>query len=44
MDLQTHFYNLTSGQINLTDLVYFFSLIAIGLFTGSMAVETRRWR
>lgn len=44
MDLQTHFYNLTSGQINLTDLVYFFSLIAIGLFTGSIAVETRRWR
>lgn len=45
LDMQSHFYNsLGMGKINLTDLSYFFSLIAVGLFTGTMAVETRRWR
>jgi ABC-2 type transport system permease protein len=45
LDMQSHFYNsLGAGKINVTDLVYFFSLIAVGLFTGTMAVETRRWR
>lgn len=45
LDMQSRFYNsLGSGMINVTDLVYFFSLIAIGLFTGTLAVETRRWR
>jgi ABC-2 type transport system permease protein len=45
LDMQSHFYNsLGAGKINLTDLAYFFSLIAVGLFTGTMAVETRRWR
>lgn len=45
LDMQSHFYNsLGTGKINVTDLVYFFSLIAVGLFTGTMAVETRRWR
>ena len=32
------------GTINLSDLIYFFSLIAVGLFTGTMALESRRWR
>jgi hypothetical protein len=44
LDLQSHFYSLGSGKILLSDMVYFLSLIAIGLFTGTMAVETRRWR
>jgi ABC-2 type transport system permease protein len=45
LDMQSHFYNsLGAGKINVTDLVYFFSLIAVGLFTGTTAVETRRWR
>ncbi len=44
LDLQTHFYNLGDGSIYLADVVYFLSLIAVGLFTGTMAVETRRWR
>ena len=45
LDMQSHFYNsLGAGKINLTDLVYFFSLISVGLFTGTLAVETRRWR
>ncbi len=45
LDMQSHYYNsLGAGKINVTDLAYFFSLIAVGLFTGTMAVETRRWR
>lgn len=44
LDLQSHFYSLGGGSIVLSDVIYFLSLIAIGLFTGTMAVETRRWR
>jgi ABC-2 type transport system permease protein len=44
MDLQTHFYSLGAGKIILSDIIYFLSLTAVGLFTGTMAVETRRWR
>jgi ABC-2 type transport system permease protein len=45
LDLKTHFYGaLDSGIINLSDIVYYVSLIALGLFTGSAAVEMRRWR
>ena len=45
LDMKTHFYGaLDSGIINLSDLVYYISLIALGLFTGTAAVETRRWR
>jgi ABC-2 type transport system permease protein len=35
---------LNAGVLKLSDFVYFFSLIAIGLFSGTMAIETRRWR
>lgn len=45
LDLKTHFYGaLDSGIINLSDIVYYISLIALGLFAGSAAVEMRRWR
>lgn len=45
LDMKTHFYNaLNVGSIKLADLVYFLSLIALGLFIGTTAVETRRWR
>lgn len=45
LDLKTHFYGaLDSGVINLSSLVYYVSLIALGLFTGTTAVEMRRWR
>lgn len=37
-------YSFNSGSINLNDLTYFLSLIATGLFTGTMALESRRWR
>jgi hypothetical protein len=42
--MQTHFYDAFNvGNINLTDIVYFLSLIALGLFIGTTAVEVRRW-
>lgn len=45
LDMKTHFYDaLNLGSIKLADLVYFFSLIALGLFMGTTAIETRRWR
>ncbi len=43
--INSHFDStLNTGTIYVADLVYFFSLIAVGLFTGTMAIETRRWR
>lgn len=45
LDMKTHFYDaLNVGSIRLSNLIYFFSLIALGLFMGTTAVETRRWR
>ena len=45
LNMSAHFTDaLNSGSIKLSDLVYFFSLIALGLFTGTTAVEVRRWR
>jgi ABC-2 type transport system permease protein len=44
LDMKAHFYDsLNKGVINLSDLVYFLSLAALGLFAGSTAVEMRRW-
>ncbi|MBK9927176.1 MAG: ABC transporter permease subunit [Anaerolineales bacterium] len=45
LDMKTHFYGaLDSGIINLSDIVYYVSLIALGIFTGTAAVEMRRWK
>lgn len=45
LSMQSHFYDsLSRGVINLSDIVYYLSLIALGLFTGTVAVEMRRWR
>jgi len=45
LDLKAHFYGaLDAGKVNLSDLVYYISLIALGIFTGTAAVETRRWK
>lgn len=44
LDMKAHFYDtMNQGVINLSDLAYFVSLIALGLFAGSTAVEARRW-
>jgi ABC-2 type transport system permease protein len=43
--MNSHFGStLNAGSINLSDLVYFISLIALGLFTGTVAIEVRRWK
>ncbi len=45
LSFNTHFFNsMNRGTINLGDIVYFLSLTALGLFTGSTAIEIRRWR
>ena len=45
IDMKAHFYGvLDAGKLVLTDIVYYISLIALGLFTGSAAVEVRRWK
>ena len=44
INLSSHFDAFNSGRIALSDLVYFLSLIVLGLFTGTTAVEIRRWR
>jgi ABC-2 type transport system permease protein len=43
--LSTHFsQSMNNGTVNLGDIVYYLSLIALGLFAGTTAVEARRWR
>ncbi len=45
LSMQTHYYdNMVRGDLFLSDIIYFLSLIALGLFTGTVAVEMRRWR
>jgi ABC-2 type transport system permease protein len=39
----SHLESLYSGKISLADLAYFLSLTGLGLFTGTIAIETRRW-
>lgn len=45
LSLNTHFFEtMNRGTINPGDIVYFLSLIALGLFVGTTAIEIRRWR
>ena len=45
LSLNTHFFDsMNRGTINIGDIVYFLSLTAVGLFTGTTAIEIRRWR
>lgn len=45
LNMSSHFTDaFNTGSIKLTDIIYFVSLIALGLFTGTTAVEVRRWR
>ncbi len=39
-----HFNNFYQGVIDLKDVVYYLSVTALGLFAGSMFVQSRRWR
>jgi ABC-2 type transport system permease protein len=42
--LSTRFNNMMGGTLSLSDIVYHLSLTALGLFVGSVVIETRRWR
>jgi ABC-2 type transport system permease protein len=45
LDMSEHFYStFYRGIIELKDIIYFLSVIALALFLGSVSVETRRWR
>lgn len=45
LSMTEHIYNtFMRGIIDLKDIVYFLSIIALALFIGSVSVETRRWR
>ncbi len=45
LDITEHFYNtFYTGIIDLSDIIYYLSLTALGLFLGSVFVESRRWR
>ena len=45
LNMSTHFNNaFNAGNIKLSDIVYYISLIALGLFMGTTAIEVRRWR
>jgi len=44
ISMGTHFYNaFNSGRVQLSDIIYYVSLISLGLFTATVAIETRRW-
>jgi len=45
LSLGKHFFEtMNVGKINLGDITYFLSLTALGLFTGTTAIEIRRWK
>jgi len=44
VDMSSRLDSFLSGLIHLSDLVYFASIVALGLFTASVIVESRRWR
>jgi ABC-2 type transport system permease protein len=44
LSMSKHFYSMQSGTVALSDLVYYLSLTALGLFLGTVAVEIRRWK
>jgi ABC-2 type transport system permease protein len=45
LDFTQHFFQtFYMGVISLRDVVFYLSVIAIALFTGSLSVEARRWR
>ncbi len=45
LSLSGHFYNsFLTGAFQLRDVFYYLSVTALGLFLGTISVETRRWR
>jgi len=45
LNMSSHFNDgFNAGNVKLSDIVYYISLIALGLFVGTTAIEVRRWR
>lgn len=45
LELSSRFYNnFLGGVLNLSDIIYYLSITALGLFLGTIAVEMRRWQ
>jgi ABC-2 type transport system permease protein len=44
LDMQAHFDSFNRGIIELSSVVYYLSVTALGLFIGSTALEMRRWQ
>jgi ABC-2 type transport system permease protein len=42
--INNHFDQMNTGTVSLGAITYFLSLISLGLFTGTTAIEIRRWR
>ncbi len=45
LDMKSHFYDaFGTGDLAISDFLYFISLTALGLFMGTTALQVRRWR
>jgi ABC-2 type transport system permease protein len=44
LSINNHFNQMNTGTVTLGGIVYYLSLITLGLFTGTTAIEIRRWR
>jgi ABC-2 type transport system permease protein len=44
MNFVDHYMSFFQGIIDLSDVIYYVSLTAVGLFLGTVAIEIRRWR
>ena len=45
MDFTSHFYNTAyAGRLDLTDIIYYVSIIVLSLFFATRVIESKRWR
>lgn len=44
LSINNHYDQMNSGTVTLGGIIYYLSLISFGLFTGTTAIEIRRWR
>jgi len=44
LSINNHYDQMNSGTMTLGGIIYYLSLISFGLFTGTTAIEIRRWR
>ena len=44
LSINNHFDQMNTGTVTLGGIVYLLSLTLFGLFTGTTAIEIRRWR